>query len=464
MTPPPVDPRVISPPRPGMKSHGRRLSRLAAAMGRPFIPWQYVAGELLDEYDPATGLRTRDLCVLTVQRQAGKTELIKSLIVERCLLDGPGRRVWYTAQTGQYAREKWAELTTELCAPGSPFAGYVAAAWAKGGECLTFPNGSTFRPFPPTRDALHSKQSDLVLVDEAWRHDPVRGAELMQAISPTQATRPGAQTVFLSTMGTAASTWFHSWVDRGRAGDPAVTIIEYGIGDDADPDDLELVIAAHPAVGHLIDRTFIEREHAKLERNEFARAYGNARTAVDARYLDLAVWNGARTDAAPTGPVTFAPTVAMDRTRSSIVAAAGGVAELVDARPGPPDWLAARVAELRDMHAPADIVVDRVGPAASVADDLDRLKIPVRTITTAEYSTACVQLVDDLRSGVSRFRGHPLLDEAADAAVPRAIGDGQWCWGRRRSGGPVNELEGLTLALWGDAHRPAPAVRPRVRA
>ena len=57
------------------------------------------------------------------------------------------------------------------------------------------------RPFPPTPNGLHSKISDLVVVDECGTFDLVRGNSLDQAIVPTQATRPNAQAWKVSTAG-----------------------------------------------------------------------------------------------------------------------------------------------------------------------------------------------------------------------------------------------------------------------
>lgn len=461
----------MSARRPGTRTDGPRIGRVSALLGRrPFLPWQQLTADLIGEVDPATGLRTRGLTVLTVQRQAGKTELVKACIVERCLFHGPGQRVWYTAQTGQYARDQWAAVVTELSAKGSPLAGFVAARWSKGDELLTFPNGSTFRPFPPTRDALHSKQSDLVLIDEAWKHDPIRGDELMQAVGPTQQNRVKLgfgrpQTILLSTMGTAESTWWHEWVDKGRRGDPAVdAMIEYGIGDDGDPEDLDAVIAAHPAVPELTDRAFLAGEQRKMKPNDFARAYGNARTATDERFLDAAQWRAAATRQDLDGRVTFAFDVAPDSSRAAIVAVAGGVGEVIESRPGV-DWLFDRLVELAVKWRPPPIVVDRKGPAGGVADQLDEVRgVELRAVTLAEHAAGCVQLVDGLRAGTLRYRKHPDLDLAAASAVPRPVGDGLWCWGRRKSGGPICELVAYTLALWGDAHKPAPKRRPMARA
>jgi hypothetical protein len=439
------------------------VAALSAVLGRPFMPWQRTASALLNEHD-GTGRRTRRFVVVTIQRQAGKTSWLLAEAVERCLYGLPRRRVWYTAQSGQYARDKWAELVEDLLA--SPLAARVVVKQTNGSERVIFPNGSSLRPFPPTRDALHSMQSDLVILDEAWRHSAERGAELMQAIGPTQATRPGAQVVVVSTAGSLAdSTFLHPLVIRGRAGDPAVGYLEWSIPDHVDPMDVDEVAAWHPAVGHTIDRGFLAGEAGVLADmpGEYARAYGNRWTQTLERIIDPTVWSSAATDRPiGAGSVVLAGDIAQDRSRGAIVAAAGGILEVVDSRPGT-DWIGARLVELAARHNPAAVLVDRIGPATTLADDLTRAGVDLFPLTGAIYAAACERFVDDLTNGRVRYRPHPALDAAVDAAAQRPLGDG-WAWGRRRAAAPICELVAATLASWGDQHRPAVPLRPRVYA
>jgi hypothetical protein len=462
-----ADPRFITAR--SLPTYGRRVARLAAALGHPLMPWQRLTADLLGEHTP-DGLRAHPFGVVTVQRQAGKTTYVQAAAVERCLLGPPGQRVWYTAQTGAVAREKWAEVATQLCAETSPLAGYVAAGWSRGSEVLTFPNGSTFRPFPPTRDALHSKQSDLVIVDEAWKFDEVRGAELLQAISPTQATRPGAQTVLLSTMGTlTGSTWFHRWVDRGRGGDPAVTYVEYGIGDAGDPEDLAAVCAAHPAVGHTITPAFIAAQLPILGPSEFARAFGNARTATQTAVIPAPAWQAIRhRDVTPrlAVPPVLGVDVATDRSAGAIVACwpdVDGVPTLEVIYHGPVAELAGRVQQIKAGHLVPLIAADSAGPVLTVTDELARLGVSVTALTPREYSAACASLLDKITAGAVQHRGDPALDAAVAAATRRPIGDGGWGWARRSAGADVAALVAGTLAVWAHHRRPV-AVRPSVYA
>jgi phage terminase large subunit-like protein len=212
-----------------------QVAAVAAMLGTPLMPWQHVAARILEARHASTGRLANPFVVVTVPRQAGKSTLLLAVLVKRALLDGVGRRLWYTAQNGNAAAEKWGELARLLCSSESPLAGRVAARWTNGSQALTFPNGSTLRPFPPTRDSLHGKQASTVVIDEGFSFDAVRGVELLQAVGPTQAAVLDPQTVVVSTQGDALSTWLHGLIDRGRAGAPGVAYLEYGIGDAGAP-------------------------------------------------------------------------------------------------------------------------------------------------------------------------------------------------------------------------------------
>jgi hypothetical protein len=236
---------------------------------------------------------------------------------------GPNRRVWHTAQTGQDAREKWDEMVDEIWEdPTSPFREMVRGKplRSNGKEALTFVNGSKLRPHPPTRDALHGKQSDTNNIDEAWSFDEFRGNELMQAITPTQTTRwrppyNGAQTWVWSTAGDAQSEWFWKLVQRGRRGDPGMAYFEWSIPDGADPFDLEMIAAHHPAFGITVTMDSLNAAYTQLadKPGEFARAYGNVWTGAGERIISTADWERGRTvEDVPDGPPAFGVAVAHD--------------------------------------------------------------------------------------------------------------------------------------------------------
>src|SRR5262249_30853045 len=140
--------------------------------------------------------------------------------------------------------------------------------------------GGMVRPFPPTPAGLHSKVSDLVVVDEPWSFDLVRGRQLDGAIVPTQATRPNAQVWKLSTAGDASSVYWLGRVESGRAGVLAgrtegVCYFEWSCPDELDVTDPASWPLYHPAYGLTIDQETMQAALEQLGPDEFARAYGN---------------------------------------------------------------------------------------------------------------------------------------------------------------------------------------------
>lgn len=424
------------------------------------MPWQRTGADVLSEIDTDTGRFAYTLGIISVPRQSGKTAFTLATAFHRGLML-PNARVWFTAQTGMHARDSFLEMARP--AKVSPFGPVFDLKRGAGDTRIEFGhNMSQIRPHPPTEDSLHGKQSDLNLIDEAWVFTEEEAAALMAAITPTQATRPMRQTIILSTRGTAASTWFHGLIEDARDGRPGVCLIDYGIGPDDDPTDLEVIAAAHPAYGHTVDMAALEAAQAQLTPGEFARAYGNVPTAAAEALFPAAAWAACQTvEPLPPGPVTLAAAVSVDRTETAIAAAVmvGGVpwVEIVDVREGT-EWAAPRLAELAERHSDGPPWVDRGGPSVTLATDLDRLRAPVAEVVTRDVAAAAGDLLDRVIAGRIRFRLHSALTAAVGAAARRHLGDGAFAFGRRASAGSIAALEAASLAAYGaQQHIPAPA-------
>lgn len=462
LNPPPAlaTPRTLE-----RRTFGPRVADLSAAMGKPLMDWQRTAVDVALEVDD-DGQFCYKLVVITTPRQSGKTTLFGSVLDHRALTI-PRARCWFTQQSGKHAVD-W--LINEHWPLLAPFVPKVHLRRAAGSEHIKWlPSGGLIRPFPPTPDGLHGKTSDLVVVDEPWAFDIVRGQQLDQAIVPTQATRPNAQVWKFSTAGDASSTWWLGTVEAGRAAATAgrtsgVCYLEWACPDHLDPTDPASWPVYHPAYGITIGPEAMQAALDQLGPDEFARAYGNRWVSTVVRVIPLAAWRAAVEDPAPipagAGAIAIGFDVAVDRSDAAIVAGwrdAGAVAhvEVVDQRPGV-GWLAERVLEVAERWQPRVVAYDAAGPALDVADELGRAGLELAPVKAREYAAACAGFLEALIATPAkvRYRTHPALEAAASSAGRRALGDA-WAWGRRQSVGSLAALTAATVTVWGYDHAEA---------
>lgn len=474
-----IEPRHYTPRDLTRATYGAHTAAAAATLGQPLIPWQQFAADVAGEVD-ADGVLVYSVVVITVQRQAGKTTLDLANDIQNCLM-GPNRRVWYTAQTGQHAGDKWLEMA-ELFEK-SPIRGLATVRKSNGSQKLTFANGSTLRPHPPTADSLHSKQSDKNTIDEAWYFTSLQAAALKQAIVPTTTTRrkftgQRPQLWVMSTEGTAESSFFNKLLEDLRAEIPGNTcFIDFGIdpnleapdlADDAAVDKyLEEVAARHPGYGYLFEMEDLRGWLFELGLGEFARAYGNRRTGATERIIPEQAWKNAATMTAipDDARVCFAAAVGLDGADTAITATAvvNGVkiTEVIDHREG----TAHALARIKELHARngAPFIIDAYGPASDLHDQVERAGVPLVPLNTTGVTAACSAVFSGVVpppkapegwKPIWHYRPHTALDDAAELAAKRSVGDGAWVWGRRASIGSIAALEAATIGTYGVGHMP----------
>lgn len=443
-------PKFATPRDPTFPTRGTLQGMFARVwLGREFMPWQQDLADVAGEYDPDTGYPRYPLVIVPVQRQAGKSDVLMVQSGESCFRR-PGFRSWYTAQTGRDARDQFLKFADEVV-EGSPLHSVVRTLRGNGHEVMKFPNGSTIRPHPPSETALHGKQVDRNDIDEAWAFTAAEGAALMQAASPAKLTRPWAQTFIWSAGGTAASTWLAELVARGRAGEPGICYVEYGIPDDLDLDDLQAIAEHHPAYGHTINLASIENMRRDIpDDGEFARAAGNRWTEVIGGAIGLDAWKAIRYggDIPDDVPVAYGAARSADGTHVVLCCAADvdglTVVEVVDLCG--PGVAAGRLAHMVDYD---DLAVAGNGSDAPLADDLSTTRgVRLTRMTTGQEAAACGQLVDSLPQRSIRFRQHPALDAAVAAAALRSVGDGGKVWANAQSSAPIAALRAGTAAAW----------------
>lgn len=475
-----VEPRYATLPTPGRATYGDRTRAAAAGLGQPLIPWQQLVADVAGEVDD-DGILAYDRVIVSVQRQAGKTTLDLANDIQNCLM-GPNRKLWYTAQSGQHATDKFLEMATAF--EQSPFARLGKIRRSNGSASLTFANGSVLRPHPPTADSLHSKQSDKNTIDEGWYFSTVQGKALLGAIVPTTTTRrklmnQRPQLWVMSTEGTSESEFWNALLDDMRAGNvPAGTaFFDFGIPPETEHPDLadeasvkaflELVASRHPGFGYLFDMPELYGFLDQLGVSEFMRAFGNRRTGATERVIPEGEWRKSATlDTLPAGaPLCFGAAVGIDGVDTTITATAldghRKITEVIDHRAGTGHALE-RIKELHAKHG-APFAIDPYGPSADLHDKVDLAGVTLVPLKTASVTAGCQSVYAGIvppRNAPEDwartwyYRPHPSLDAAAALAAKRSVSDGAWLWGRRASVGSISALEAGTNSSWGVDHLP----------
>lgn len=219
-------PRFSVMPTPGACHELAACRAVAAMLGTPLMPWQEWVARIATERRTDDPRRYRfPLFLLTVPRQAGKTTIVRVILLTRAII-GLDRRAFYTAQTGKDATERWADLAAATMRRGCPLAPLVTLRKAAGSARLTVtPTGSRIAPFAPTPESLHGYTPHDVAMDELFALTDAEGADLEGAIIPAQLTLVDRQLLMLSTAGSRLSTYLRRKVDEGAPPSPTLTPI-----------------------------------------------------------------------------------------------------------------------------------------------------------------------------------------------------------------------------------------------
>lgn len=460
------EPRLATPRNLNRATYGTHVAAASSFLKRPLIPWQRFAADVAGEVDD-DGMLWYTKVLLTVQRQAGKTALDLAGNVQ-VALSGQDRRAWYTAQTGQHASSKWREMSDTFVE--SRLKRMAHRRLTNGSEALTFVNGSTFSPHPPSPESLHSKQSDRNSVDEAWAHTELAGDALLQAIVPTTTTRrmligQQPQLWIISTEGTVESTFFNREIEQARAmQDPRTCVIDFGLWEGDDADDLVTVARRHPGFGHILDMETLKDARGKLPLGEFARAYGNRRTGATERIFPAGPWKNAAFDLEiPIGPMCFGAATGVDGVDTTITVSQRIGDIVVTAIPEGGHglgtyWGIDYLINICTQYDNAPVAIDRVGPSAALYDAAKRAGLRLVDLDSASVSAACQNTLSGIvnpKGATWRYRPHPALEAAAELATRRWISDGAWVFGRTKSVGSISALEAANLSSWGIDHMPA---------
>jgi hypothetical protein len=411
------------------------------------MPWQQLVADV--------GLEMEDgrMCyrevILSVPRQSGKTVLLFAIEVDRGLMWAEPQRVIYTAQTGADARKKILEDQFPII-EHSPLFGMVKHMHrAAGSESVLFKTGSRVGVAASSAESGHGFTVDLGVLDECWNDQDDRRE---QAMLPAMSTRPNAQLLLASTMGTDASIYLNRKVEAGRHAavldkGSGIAYFEWSIPVDAEIDNPDVWWEYMPALGWTISEGAVAHAFQTMEEAEFRRAYGNQPTkGKHDQVIPMAFWeavcvSGAEVDRS--SPVVFGLDVLPDRTAGAIVASDGEIVELVDHRSGV-GWMVERCQELAQSWN-GEFAVDGGGPAASIASDLEAVGLTVYRMANPDVIAGCAAMYDAIADHRVTVRTSPALDEAIAGLAKRPVGD-RFVWSRSTSLSDITPFMAGTLA------------------
>jgi len=437
-------------PRSDLATFGPAVGQVMALMGMPPMPWQQQVLDTACEVDPSgTGWRYKTI-ILTVPRQSGKSSLAGGLMVHRALTQRDFRG-WMSAQTGQSARDLWYEWN-RMVTQAMP--GRWNVRLSNGEERMSWPTtGGFIRTFPPTAESLHGKQADTLILDEVFSYSMELGDAILQAVIPTQATRPWRQTWIISTAGDETSDWMRFWVEKGRASlsDPNSTIghFEWAAPEEATWDDPATWGAYHPAYGLTQTHESFLVAAEQLGEAGFNRAYLNRWPSAATSWRQM--WGTLPENGIPAGAQVFIAADSCPRhTKASIVAAAPGdpiPLEIIDHHAGI-DWVVPRLTELYQRHA-CEVLIVRTGPLGHLILDLERAGVRVKAVTAAEYQDAVSRFQTlTVADGIAHPRD-PRLDQAV--ANSMEVKAERPTWRRKDHSTDISPLVAASLAVWAAA-------------
>jgi len=405
-----------------------------------------------------------------VGRQSGKTKWAAARVTGQALLtyrtdiaESVGlkyiipQQIVYTAQRRVTAVERWKEHCGIIL--DSPLGRYVEhMAGQTGHECLTFTNGSTYKPVTPTKNAARGMTADLVIVDEALTH----ALWLLGTLRPIMAQRDsangciGGQFVVISNAGNDDSELLNHLQELGhravKANDDSRVWLEWSMNPGSDPLAESTWLETMPTLNQPngISLGFMREEIQSMRLGDFMREYLCHKTNDGSdRVIDFDQWQSLYRDDIwlPNDPV-IAIDVSWDRQRAAIVgcSAVGEYLpiEVIEANEGV-DWIVDRTIDIAERRG-CPVVIDTGGPAASMVMILENRGIEVIPYAAKDVANAAGCFYDNVRAKRITHLNDYRLNDAIKGATKRPIGER---WGFNRKGNvDISPLVAASFAVY----------------
>lgn len=400
-------------------------------------------------------------------RQNGKNAILEARELVGALVLGE-KLIIHTAHLADTSKEAFKRLD-DLIDSNDWLRGQVAHVWRTNGhESIEFTNGSRIRFRTRTRGGGRGFSGSPVIFDEPMFLNEVS----MGSILPVMSAQPDPQAWYT---GSAVDQTIHEdgvvfarVRDRALNGtDSRLAYFEWSLDFEA-PDEVPEGLLQDPAAAAVTNPAYgirIRPEYVEAELNEL-----DARTAAVERFgvgdwppvdgtanqvIPIATWDALADDPASASakigePFVLAFDVTPSRSKSAVAIAGlrpdGDVqVEITDHQPGTA-WVAARVAQLVERHAP-DAVLCTGKAAEALLPQLVEAGVTVEHLESGVLALACGVLFDMVDEERLRHLGAAELRTALKGATKRELEDG-WAWSRKNSAVDISPLVAATVAVW----------------
>ena len=445
-----VTPRVATPRRLDLKTHGPILSALDDVAGFEFFQWQRNVADLLGEVR-ADGKWQRRVCLVCVARQNGKTTLAARRILAGLFVFGDFH-ILHTAADRAVPRTVFEEIAGMIDQSPTLQRQVRSVRWANGQESVSLRDGSWYRVVAPNQATVRGyPKVGLVVLDETREH---RDDALWSAILYCQRAHPNPQVLTVSNAGDPDSLVLNRLRDRGRAAaedpeaDPSMAYAEWSAPEAAAVDDPQYWPAANPSLGRLIYGSALLEELRTDTPERFRTEALCQWVDVTSRHaIPWAEWVACADRELPDfepGSQRVWAAIDLDPERSAAALLVGtwhegrAIVAVVDS------WAPASEA---DVARGVDAFMAEWGAATIAYDPYTCAGVVKRCggtdgynwlpVTGAKWVAASAELGDLVRQETLAHADQPVLNEQIAAAGRRDVGDGTWRMSRLDSGVPI---------------------------
>ena len=469
-------PAVVCEPPGRAGSYGDDVAEIAENIGRPLVPEQLLAVDVLTAHDR----RGRFLSVeagIEVARQNGKTgAVILPIILWSCLTD-PDEYVW-SAHMADTTSKAFFELVGRDDGDESalmrqyPWLGRRIRSVQRthGNEGVQFSNGATLGFRCRSTGRGRGLSGTGLVIDETLVFDAEQAASLLPVLA-TRSLHGNARVYYGSSSAARSSEYLRSLRRRAVAGDPTLTYIGWWArGSWADPgcesegclhevgvpgcslDDESRWAEANPLLGRFTSVDYLRGMRKQMLPLQFGREFmGWQEDGSDA--LDAERWD-ALTDPQSTplpSPLALSLEVAPKGASAAVLAAgirADGLVhvEVVAHAPGT-SWLAELLLAKQAAH---DVPIHyRAGRThtRSVVPGLEAAGVRLEPMSLADYAAGCGGMDELMESGGIRHRGDPRLKDGLGRVVRKLGPDGTWVMTWSGTTGDASTAMALPTAL-----------------